>query len=96
MKYILFIFIALISCNREMNPGGIEITNAWIREAPPGATVAVLYLEVKNNGPQDHILSISSPVSEIKAIKINKMYFIILTRYKSLFKSSTINSCFVL
>jgi len=68
MKYILFIFIALISCNREMNPGGIEITDAWIREAPPGATVAALYLEVKNNGPQDHILSISSPVSEIAEI----------------------------
>ena len=68
MKYILFTFIALISCNREMNPGGIEITDAWIREASPGVTVAALYLEVKNNGSEDFILSISSPVSEIAEI----------------------------
>ena len=67
MKYLIIILFALISCSQSSG-GGIEIKDAWIREAPPGATVAALYLEINNNGGEDQILSVSTPVSEIAEI----------------------------
>jgi len=64
MNYLILILFALISCSQNAG-GGIEIKNAWIREAPPGATVAALYLEINNNDGEDQILSINTPVSEL-------------------------------
>jgi len=67
MKFLIIILFALISCSQDTG-SGIEIKNAWIREAPPGATVAALYLEINNNGGEDQIVSINTPVSEIAEI----------------------------
>ena len=67
MNYLILLLFALISCSQNTG-GGIEIKDAWIREVPPGATVAALYLEINNNGDEDQILSISTPVSEIAEI----------------------------
>lgn len=63
MKFILIIMFALMSCGQDTEKG-IEINNVWIREAPPGATVAALYFDINNNGGEDYIISINSPVSE--------------------------------
>lgn len=54
---------ALMSCSQGTEKG-IEVNNAWIREAPPGATVAALYFDINNSGADDYIVSIKSPVSE--------------------------------
>ena len=67
MKFIIIILFALISCSQNSG-GGIEIKDAWIRETPPGSTVAALYLELHNNGDEDQILSVSSPVAEFAEI----------------------------
>lgn len=67
MKYFIVLFIFLISCSQDTG-SGIEITNAWIREVPPGSSVSALYLEIKNKGSEDSIVAISSPVSEIAEI----------------------------
>ena len=67
MKLLLFIFITLISCSQQTG-SGIEINNAWIREAPPGADVAALYIEIENNGPEDSIVSVSTGVSKTAEI----------------------------
>jgi len=67
MKFLLIFVLALIACSQDSG-SGIVIKNAWIREAPPGATVTALYLEIDNNGNEDYIMSIYSPVSEIAEI----------------------------
>ena len=67
MKLLLLIFIALISCDQQTG-AGVEIKNAWIREVPPGAEVAALYLEIENKGPEDSIVSVSSDVSKTAEI----------------------------
>ena len=73
MKYLIFILFALASCSQNTDPD-IEVINAWIREVPPGSDVTALYLDIKNNGGEDAIVSISSPVSdtaEIHSTEIN-------------------------
>ena len=67
MNYLILMLFTLISCSQNAS-GGIEIKNAWIREAPPGATVTALYLEINNNVGEDQILSINTPVSELAEI----------------------------
>ncbi len=68
MKNLLFILIALTFSCSQGTASGIEIKNAWIREAPPGATLTALYFEIENNGKEDYIVSIETPVSEIAEI----------------------------
>lgn len=65
--FLIFLF-ALISCSSQQADPGIELTNAWIRETPPGANVAALYLEIQNKGPEDSIVSVSSPLSKTAEI----------------------------
>lgn len=67
MNYLILILFTLISCSQDTG-SGIEVKNAWIREAPPGATVAALYLEINNNGGEDQILSINTPVAQLAEI----------------------------
>jgi periplasmic copper chaperone A len=44
--------------------GGLSVTNAWSRATPPGVTVGVAYLTLKNDtGKSDRLLKISSPVA---------------------------------
>ncbi len=72
MKYLFLILFAIISCSPNSG-SGIDIKNAWIRETPPGATIAALYLDIKNNGDEDQIISISTPVSEYTEIHNTKV-----------------------
>ena len=42
----------------------LSITNAWSRATPPGVTVGVAYLTLKNDtGKSDRLLKIASPVA---------------------------------
>ena len=45
--------------------GDIEVRHPWARATPPGATVAVVYMELRNNGKQpDRLLSASTPLAK--------------------------------
>jgi len=42
--------------------GEIQVKDAWVQAAPPGVKVLAAYLEVKNNGKQQQVLTgVSSP-----------------------------------
>jgi copper(I)-binding protein len=44
--------------------GALTVTNAWSRTTPPGVTVGVVYLTLKNDtGKSDRLLKISSPIA---------------------------------
>jgi copper(I)-binding protein len=44
--------------------GELSVTDAWSRETPPGVTVGVVYLTLKNGtGKSDRLLRIASPVA---------------------------------
>src|SRR3989338_10106046 len=43
--------------------GDIEVRGPWVQSAPPGVKVLAGYLEIKNNGKQQQVLTgVSSPV----------------------------------
>jgi copper(I)-binding protein len=50
---------------------GIMVENAWIREAPPGATAMAGYMVVKNTGAKDKVLvGASSP--DFKSVMLHR------------------------
>ena len=42
----------------------ITVHEAWARATPPGAKIAAGYLVVRNAGPADHLVSVTSPAAE--------------------------------
>ena len=45
--------------------GDIQIRHPWSRATPPGASVAVAYMEIRNTGKQaDRLLSVTSAVAQ--------------------------------
>ena len=46
----------------EFKVGQIEISHPWSRATPPGAKVAAGYVVIKNNGPDDHLISATSEI----------------------------------
>lgn len=60
MKPLLFISAALLAFPAWACPG-IEITNGWIRQAPPGAHVMAAYAQIHNSTSKNrNITQISS------------------------------------
>lgn len=54
--------------------GGIELRHPWTRATPPGASVAVVYVEIVNSGSDaDRLIAISAPVAEAGEIHETKM-----------------------
>lgn len=77
MKRLNLIFPALLfllvsGCGNS----GLEVSNAWIREVPPGIETTALYLDIKNNGKEsDVLLSVESDIAgsvEIHRTSVNK------------------------
>ena len=45
--------------------GDMQVRHPWARATPPGATVAVVYMELRNNGKQpDRLLSASTSLAK--------------------------------
>jgi hypothetical protein len=56
--------LAIVACNSAPEPAGIEITAAWSRATPPGATTGAGYFTVKNHGPrEDRLIRVESPIA---------------------------------
>lgn len=59
-KFFLKIFAGLMLgfvASGALADGGIEAKDAWVQAAPPGVKVLAAYLEIKNNGKQQQILT---------------------------------------
>ena len=53
--------------------GGIRIEDAWARATPPGVRVGAAYLLLTNQGGQDRLLSVSTPIAERAEMHITTM-----------------------
>lgn len=57
LRSLLWLTVVLISaCSPQGREADIIIDSPWIRETPPGRTVAAGYLKVSNNGAQARAL----------------------------------------
>lgn len=71
MKQLLLILAVLTVTPAWAACGGLQISDAWVRTAPPGATVMAGYAAVKNIGTQQRtIRDVSS--TDFAAIEIHK------------------------
>ncbi len=69
---LLFGLISLVSNPASANPN-LVVSHAWVREAPPGASVQAGYMELRNNSSQIiKISAISSP--EFASIEMHRMF----------------------
>jgi copper(I)-binding protein len=53
--FFLFACVPLSGSAQDADP--IRITDAWIREAPPGAAMLAAYMTIHNDGAQDKVLN---------------------------------------
>ena len=71
MKTLLVAVLALAAMPAWASCGGLQISDGWIRTAPPGATMMAGYATVKNTGTQKRIVrDVSS--AEFDAIEIHQ------------------------
>lgn len=60
----LFLFLAALVLAVPAHAAPLSIEGAWIREAPPGATVLGAYMTLRNPGPiADRLLRVETPVA---------------------------------
>ena len=52
LQRIVAILVLLLSVNVVQAAGRLEVTNAWIPQAPPGASAMAGYFDLKNTGDQ--------------------------------------------
>ncbi|MCC5888330.1 MAG: copper chaperone PCu(A)C [Gammaproteobacteria bacterium] len=62
-RVLLLVVLALLSaCSPKGSEAEIVIEAPWVRETPPGRTVAAGYLDIRNNGEQRRaLLTAESP-----------------------------------
>ena len=67
MKWIFFTLFSFASVvfAHSHEKGEIQVRHPWSRATPPGAKVAVGYLEIRNNGSQpDRLLAATTPAAK--------------------------------
>lgn len=62
LSHLVFIVGALLTGNAWA--GDVHVKNAWSRPAPPGINVGVAYFAITNDGKNDRLIGVSSPVAE--------------------------------
>jgi len=81
---LLLMLLALVACSsktppaptEQPAPAAITISNAWIRQPPPGAAVAGAYLRLHNPGTHaDRLLNIETGAAERVEIHEMQMAF---------------------
>ena len=71
-KTIFFALIVLLvsSCNQSSS-NAISTADAWVREAPPNASMLAGYVTITNNSDQERILK-SAKSKQFKMVEIHK------------------------
>src|SRR5260221_11050415 len=55
-RYLVGLILALAAIAAATEEAGVSIRDAWVREAPPGATMMAGYMVLKNNTPRSQVL----------------------------------------
>ena len=64
MLLAALLMAALPALGHSYEKGDLQIRHPWARATPPGTSVGVGYLEIRNNGAQpDRLLSATSPAA---------------------------------
>lgn len=66
----LIILLLTVACNQNSSES-FSIENAWIREAPPNASMMAGYASIKNNTDKEQILSLAKS-DAFKMVEIHK------------------------
>ncbi|HZO03598.1 MAG TPA: copper chaperone PCu(A)C [Burkholderiales bacterium] len=62
---VLFFVLPLVAMPHSHEKGEIQVRHPWSRATPPGAKVAVGYMEIRNHGTQpDRLLSASTALAQ--------------------------------
>ncbi len=62
MKRILLACTLLVFGGSVTAESSINVTNAWVREAPPSARMLAAYMTIENSGDEERVLSaVTSP-----------------------------------
>jgi periplasmic copper chaperone A len=65
VAFVLLLCHAGFASPHSHEKGDIQVRHPWSRATPPGATVAVGYMEIRNNGKQpDRLIAASTPVAK--------------------------------
>jgi len=67
---ILFILLLTAACNQSTSES-FSIDNAWVREAPPNASMMAGYANIKNNTDQEQIITLAKS-NEFKMVEVHK------------------------
>ena len=61
---VLALLLPAAALAHNYEKGAMQVRHPWARATPPGATVAVVYMELRNNGREpDRLLSASTPLA---------------------------------
>lgn len=52
MRIVLCCVLAALCCRDALACDGLVVEHAWLRQPPPGSTVAAAYFEARNDGTQ--------------------------------------------
>jgi hypothetical protein len=65
MRALVAVLLLAAASAYSQQKGEIEVRQPWSRATPPGAKVAVGYMEIRNTGSQpDRLLSASTPAAQ--------------------------------
>src|SRR6266446_2742290 len=56
-----------------VSAGNIRVTEAWSRPTPPGTEVGVAYFVIDNQGGNDRLVGVSSPVARRAELHVSQM-----------------------
>jgi copper(I)-binding protein len=65
LAVVALLLVPLQALAHNYEKGDIQVRHPWSRATPPGAKLAVAYLEIRNTGKQpDRLLSASTPAAQ--------------------------------
>jgi periplasmic copper chaperone A len=73
--YIASLSGSLIVCSLlgVARADGITVASAWARATPPGATVGAIYMDIKNAGPADVLLKVTTQAARTAEVHATRM-----------------------
>lgn len=73
-KLILPLILLFTLAQFSYAEDSIVISDAWVREVPPGTSVSAVYMTIENKGDQhDKLIGMSSDVAESAELHISKV-----------------------
>ena len=63
LSSVLMFLLLTLPLRAAPPASGVEVEEAWARPTPPAATVAAVYMTLRNRGAADRLLRLASPLA---------------------------------